>query len=94
MARQDPRPALVREGSGHLGHRIGRGCRGRGRNQHRGGADPGGRLRVRLAADFERLEFLRVLRHHGSEKVNEDAAVVRDDATGMIAPLPFDPATE
>jgi len=57
-------------------------------------ADPGGRLRVRLAADFERLEFLRVLRHHGSEKVNEDAAVVRDDATGMIAPLPFDPATE
>lgn len=57
-------------------------------------ADPGGRLRVRLAADFERLEFLRVLRHHGSEKVNEDAAVVRDDATGMIPPLPFDPATE
>jgi rod shape-determining protein MreC len=57
-------------------------------------ADPGGRLRVRLAADFERLEFLRVLRHHGSEKVNEDAAVVRDDATGMIAPLLFDPATE
>ena len=57
-------------------------------------ADPGGRLRVRLAADFERLEFLRVLRHHGSEKVNEDAAVVRDDATCMIAPLPFDPATE
>ena len=57
-------------------------------------ADPGGRLRVRLAADFERLEFLRVLRHHGSEKVNEDAAVVRDDATGMIAPLPFDPAPE
>ena len=57
-------------------------------------ADPGGRLRVRLAADFERLEFLRVLRHHGSEKVNEDAAVVRDDAMGMIAPLPLDPATE
>ncbi|NKX48150.1 rod shape-determining protein MreC [Rhodobacteraceae bacterium R_SAG8] len=57
-------------------------------------ADPGGRLRVRLAADFERLEFLRVLRHHGSEKVNEDAAVVRDDATGILAPLPFDPAAE
>lgn len=30
-------------------------------------ADPSGRLRVRLAADFERLEFLRLLRHHGSE---------------------------
>ena len=27
--------------------------------------DPGGRLRVRLAADYERLEFLRVLRDHG-----------------------------
>ena len=57
-------------------------------------ADPGGRRRVRLAADFERLEFLLVLRHQGAEKVNEDAAVVRDDATGRIAPLPFDPATE
>lgn len=31
--------------------------------------DPGGRLRVRLAADLKRLEFLRVLRHHGREKV-------------------------
>ena len=32
-------------------------------------ADPGGRLRVRLAADFGRLEFLRVLRHHGTDSV-------------------------
>lgn len=30
-------------------------------------ADPTGRLRVRLSADYERLEFLRLLRHHGSE---------------------------
>ncbi len=29
--------------------------------------DPSGRLRVRLAADYERLEFLRVLRHHGQK---------------------------
>jgi len=57
-------------------------------------ADPGGRLRVRLAADFERLEFLRVLRHHGSEKVNEDAAVIREDGPRLIAPLPIAPETE
>jgi rod shape-determining protein MreC len=31
--------------------------------------DPGGRMRVRLAADFERLEFLRVLRHHGQDRI-------------------------
>lgn len=32
-------------------------------------SDPGGRLRVRLAADYERLEFLRVLRDHGKEAI-------------------------
>jgi rod shape-determining protein MreC len=42
-------------------------------------ADPGGRLRVRLSADFVRLEFLRVLRHHGTESVN--------DPGGLVAPL-------
>lgn len=31
--------------------------------------DPQGRLRVRLAADYSRLEFLRVLRHHGMPAV-------------------------
>ena len=31
--------------------------------------DPGGRMRVRPAADYERLEFLRVLRHHGHERI-------------------------
>ncbi len=39
-------------------------------------ADPGGRLRVRLAADYERLEFLRVLRHHGTDPVSNDANVI------------------
>jgi rod shape-determining protein MreC len=39
-------------------------------------ADPGGRLRVRLAADFERLEFLRVLRQHGTEPVTDDAHII------------------
>jgi rod shape-determining protein MreC len=39
-------------------------------------ADPSGRLRVRLAADYERLEFLRVLRHHGTETVTDPGDVV------------------
>ena len=39
-------------------------------------ADPGGRLRVRLAADYERLEFLRVLRHFGNEAVLDNARLI------------------
>ena len=39
---------------------------------------PDGRLRVRLSSDYERLEFLRVLRSHGTE-------VIRDIG-GLIAP--------
>jgi rod shape-determining protein MreC len=42
-------------------------------------ADPNGRLRVRLAADYERLEFLRVLRHHGTETVSDTANVIAAD---------------
>ena len=42
--------------------------------------DPGGRLRVRLAADFERLEFLRVLRHHGTGQVVNDPSIIAQDA--------------
>ncbi|QUJ76610.1 rod shape-determining protein MreC [Sulfitobacter albidus] len=41
-------------------------------------ADPGGRLRVRLAADFERLEFLKVLRHHGTAPVRDTPSVISD----------------
>ncbi|NRB03327.1 MAG: rod shape-determining protein MreC [Rhodobacteraceae bacterium] len=41
--------------------------------------DPGGRLRVRLAADYERLEFLRVLRHHGIETVLDSDRVLTED---------------
>jgi rod shape-determining protein MreC len=33
-------------------------------------------LRVRLAADYERLKFLRVLRHHGHETVSDTAQVI------------------
>jgi rod shape-determining protein MreC len=50
--------------------------------------DPGGRLRVRLAADFERLEFLRVLRHHGTDTVINAPAVVSDAAPSGTAELP------
>ncbi|APZ53516.1 rod shape-determining protein MreC [Salipiger abyssi] len=38
--------------------------------------DPGGRLRVRLAADYERLEFLRVLRDHGARRVSAPSALI------------------
>lgn len=38
--------------------------------------DPGGRLRVRLAADYERLEFLRVLRDHGARRVSEPGGLI------------------
>ncbi|MFB9148850.1 rod shape-determining protein MreC [Roseovarius ramblicola] len=41
-------------------------------------ADPGGRMRVRIAADYERLEFLRVLRSYDHERI--------DDPGGLIAP--------
>ncbi|RKT28118.1 rod shape-determining protein MreC [Roseovarius halotolerans] len=41
--------------------------------------DPGGRMRVRLAADYERLEFLRVLRSYEHENIN--------DPGNLIAPV-------
>jgi rod shape-determining protein MreC len=47
-------------------------------------ADPGGRLRVRLAADFERLEFLRVLRHHGSETVSDSGRVITPESLAAV----------
>lgn len=45
--------------------------------------DRTGRLRVRPAADFERLEYLRVLRHYGTERIT--------DPGGIVAPAPADP---
>lgn len=38
--------------------------------------DPGGRLRVRLVADYERLEFLRVLRNPGTEVIKDPGALL------------------
>jgi len=54
-------------------------------------ADPGGRLRVRLAADYERLEFLRVLRSHGKEPVSDSAHIITPE--GPLADA-ADPAPE
>jgi len=39
-------------------------------------ADPSGKLRVILAADYQRLEFLRVLRHHGTTPVTDTAEII------------------
>ncbi|WP_170327127.1 rod shape-determining protein MreC [Ruegeria arenilitoris] len=39
-------------------------------------ADPGGRLRVRLSADFERLEFLRVLRYQSAPTIRDPGRIV------------------
>jgi len=38
--------------------------------------DPGGRYRIRLAADYERLEFLRVLRDYGNEVITDPGRLV------------------
>ena len=38
--------------------------------------DPNNRLRARLAADYERLEFLRVLRDYGTEKIDNFGSLV------------------
>lgn len=46
--------------------------------------DPNGRLRVRLAADYERLEFLRVLRHYGTPKVTDATSIVRQNGSAPI----------
>lgn len=49
-------------------------------------ADPGGRMRVRIAADYERLEFLRVLRSYSHERI--------EDPGRLIAPGPAPEAAE
>ena len=39
--------------------------------------DPNGRLRVRLVADYERLEFLKVLRDYGIEKIDSFGSLIK-----------------
>lgn len=51
-----------------------------------------GRLRLRMAADYERLEFLRVLRSHPAEAVVDSAAIILGQDSGLIGPqLPASP---
>ncbi len=42
--------------------------------------DPGGRTRVRLAADYERLEFLRVLRNYREETITDPGSLIAPEA--------------
>ncbi|KAA0920441.1 rod shape-determining protein MreC [Aquicoccus porphyridii] len=53
--------------------------------------DPGGRMRVRLAADYERLEFLRVLRHHGQERIVDPGRLILPEALPEALPAPDTP---
>ena len=39
--------------------------------------DPNGRLRARLVADYERLEFLKVLRDYGTEKIKSFGSLIK-----------------
>jgi rod shape-determining protein MreC len=48
--------------------------------------DRAGRKRVRLSADYERLEFLRVLRHQGAEAIKEPGALVVPSPDATIPP--------
>jgi len=45
-------------------------------------ADPGGRMRVRIAADYERLEFLRVLRSYDHERIGDPGGLIAPAAPG------------
>jgi rod shape-determining protein MreC len=42
------------------------------------------RLRVRLAADYERLEFLRVLRSHGTLSIEDTGDLIAPDDTALV----------
>ncbi|MFW8636509.1 rod shape-determining protein MreC [Cribrihabitans pelagius] len=48
--------------------------------------DRSGRMRVRLSADYGRLEYLRVLRHHGTEVIEDPGA--------LVGPAPGDPVPQ
>ncbi|WP_298680240.1 rod shape-determining protein MreC [uncultured Lentibacter sp.] len=45
--------------------------------------DRGGRMRVRLAADYERLEFLRVLRNYGTERIDDPGRLILPEASSL-----------
>ena len=45
-----------------------------------------GRLRLRMAADYGRLEFLRVLRSHRAEQLEDGGALILPPEPGLIGP--------
>ncbi|MEF9603947.1 rod shape-determining protein MreC, partial [Paracoccus sp. PXZ] len=45
-----------------------------------------GRLRVRLAADYGRLEFLRVLRSHPAEQLSDTGLLIPPPTADFIGP--------
>lgn len=47
--------------------------------------DRGGRMRVRIAADYERLEFLRVLRSYGNDRIDDPGALIAPAASPRAA---------
>jgi len=49
-------------------------------------ADPGGRMRVRIAADYERLEFLRVLRSYDIERIEGPGSLIAPETAPPPAP--------
>ena len=51
-----------------------------------------GRMRVRLAADYGRLEFLRVLRSHAAEDLSDTGALIPPPRPGFIGPPMPQPA--
>lgn len=48
--------------------------------------DKGGRMRVRLSADYERLKFLRILRNYGTERIEDPGQMILP-GDGPPAPL-------
>ena len=52
---------------------------------------PDNRLRVRLAADYGRLEFLRVLRYDGPDPIDETGGLVGVSAAQLLPPPPASP---
>ena len=47
---------------------------------------PDRRMRVRLAADYERLEFLRVLRSRPTERIDDPGSLIERQPPGLIGP--------
>lgn len=54
--------------------------------------DPNGRLRARLVADYERLEFLKVLRDYGTEKIESFGSLIKSKETSPDVSVTKEPS--